>query len=65
MIKVDSETLEYAQKYREAFGYELALRMLPQSITNESLYELIDNSIRDGHDLIAQKYYEVDSEMLI
>lgn len=65
MIKVDSETLKYAEKYREAFGNDLALRMLPQSMTNESLYELIDKSIQEGYDLIAQKFYEVDPEMLI
>lgn len=65
MINVDSTLLQYAEKYRSAFGETLALRMFPQTLTNEELYNLIDDCIaRNCNDLVEQ-FVDVEEDILI
>ena len=66
MIEINDKLLEYADKYEKAFGYSLPLRMLPQTLTNEELYVVIDECIDKDIDDIETRYIsDVDDTVLL
>ena len=65
MIEVNDALLAYADKYYNAFRCQLALRMLPQTLTNEELFKLIDDCIaRNCNDLVEQ-FVDVEEDILL
>lgn len=65
MIQIDQKLLEYAQKYADAFGSTLPLRMIPQVWNNETLYKMIDDCIARNTDDLAGQFVDPDEEVLI
>ena len=62
MIIIDTTYLEYADKFLKHFDEPIALRMLPQTLTNEELYAAIDDCIkRNENDLIEKYQPETDN----
>lgn len=66
MIEINDKLLEYADKYEQAFGSPLPLRMLPQTLTNEELYEVINECIDKNIDYIETRYVSnLDDSVLL
>lgn len=64
MIIIDEKLLIYAQKYTEAFGVVLPLRMLPQTMRNEELYAQIDDCIHRGANDLLDRYAAQEPDAL-
>lgn len=65
MIKTDEKLMEYAMRYKEAFGEMIPLRMLPQTLENEELYVAIDDCIaRNTNDLVEKFCVDTDKNVL-
>ena len=65
MIKTDEKLMEYATRFKEAFGEMIPLRMLPQTIENEELFAAIDDCIeRNVNDLVEKFCPEADKNMI-
>lgn len=65
MIQIDDRLLAYADKYYNAFQCQLPLRMFPQTLTNEELYQRIDDCIaRNCNDIVEQFVNDEDDILL-
>lgn len=65
MIQVNDSLLEYAEKYYGTFRCQLPLRMFPQTLTNEELFELIDDCIARNCNDIVERFVNVEEDILL
>lgn len=65
MIQVNDSLLAYAEKFYDAFGCQLPLRMFPQTLTNEELFQLIDDCINRNCNDIVEQFVNVEEDILL
>lgn len=65
MIQVNDSLLAYAGKYYSAFQCQLPLRMFPQTLTNEELFELIEDCIARNCNDIVEQFVNVKEDILL
>lgn len=65
MILIDDKLIEYAEKFRIAFGYMISLRMFPLKLSNDELCAAIDDCIRRGVDDLVEKLCVFEENILL
>jgi len=66
MIEIDEKLIELAESYYSHFGETIPLRMFPETITYEQLYETVKECIdKDSPELIEKFFDTVTEDILI